>query len=243
MEQPRVLVAITSYNREKSLWALVDKLLEYENCKIIIFDDLTPNIDKSRLGGRVTMHQPDEHCGKADQVHTHSAIGDGGSSITVGEGEINIELSDTTTHSGGEVDINISKLPNLQRAINDPDTTPTLNSNNLVTSGGVRVAIEEKFQGIVPDITGIGDGDSMNLDTLEMIPPSVRRFIIKNTGSSAIPFRDMFYSENLPVHISGDDTLEIGVGEYVMVSVFRENSSEHEHINCYFVLFEGIFEE
>ena len=49
MEQPRVLVAITSYNREKSLWALVDKLLEYENSEIIIFDDLTPNIDKSRL--------------------------------------------------------------------------------------------------------------------------------------------------------------------------------------------------
>ena len=73
MEQPRVLVAITSYNREKSLWALVDKLLEYENCKIIIFDDLTPNIDKSRLGGRVTMHQPDEHCGKANfwKVYNH----------------------------------------------------------------------------------------------------------------------------------------------------------------------------
>ena len=73
MEQPRVLVAITSYNREKSLWALVDKLLEYENCKIIIFDDLTPNIDKSRLGGRVTMHQPDEHCGKAGfwKVYNH----------------------------------------------------------------------------------------------------------------------------------------------------------------------------
>ena len=72
-EQPRVLVAITSYNREKSLWALVDKLLEYENCKIIIFDDLTPNIDKSRLGGRVTMHQPDEHCGKAGfwKVYNH----------------------------------------------------------------------------------------------------------------------------------------------------------------------------
>lgn len=72
MEQPRVLVAITSYNREKSLWALVDKLLEYENCKIIIFDDLTPNIDKSRLGGRVTMHQPDEHCGKANFWKTYN---------------------------------------------------------------------------------------------------------------------------------------------------------------------------
>ena len=73
MEQPRVLVAITSYNREESLWALVDKLLEYKNCKIIIFDDLTPNIDKSRLGGRVTMHQPDEHCGKANfwKVYNH----------------------------------------------------------------------------------------------------------------------------------------------------------------------------
>ena len=79
--------------------------------------------------------------GKADQVHTHSAIGDEGSSITVGDGEINIELADPVTHSGGELNITVSKLPNLQRAINNPDSTPIADSNNLVTSGGVKAAL------------------------------------------------------------------------------------------------------
>ena len=240
---------------------------------------------------------------KAEKNHSHDSIGEDTdvnyADVTASEGAVHIEVRNQS--GGGECEITPSNIGNLARALETPDATPTTNSDKLVTSGGVKaaldekqdtltfdstpteestnpvtsggvkaaldgkqdtltfdteptlystnpvtssgvkVAIEEKFQGIVPDI--IGDGGSMNLDTLGMTPPSVRRFIIQNTGSSAIPFRDMFYSENLPVHISGDDTLEIGVGEYVMVSVFRENSSEHVHFNCYFVLFEGIFSE
>ena len=64
MEQPRVLVCITAYNRPDSLWALVSKLLENDNCDIRIFDDATPNFDKSKIGGRVMLSQPDVHCGK-----------------------------------------------------------------------------------------------------------------------------------------------------------------------------------
>lgn len=240
---------------------------------------------------------------KAPLNHEHTSIGEDTdesyADVTASEGMVHIEVRNQSR--GGECDIRPSNIGNLNRALDTPDATPTADSDKLVTSGGVKaalegkqntltfdstptaestnpvtsggvkaaldgkqdtltfdaeptlystnpvtssgvkVAIEEKFQGIVPDI--IGDGGSMNLDILGMTPHSVRRFIIQNTGSSAIPFRDMFYSENLPVHISGDDTLEIGVGEYVMVSVFRENSSEHVHFNCYFVLFEGIFSE
>lgn len=87
---------------------------------------------------------------KADSEHTHSAIGDEDSSVTVGEGEINIELSDPVTHSGGELNITVSKLPNLQRAINNPDSTPTANSNNLVTSGGVKAAIDALLTNRIP---------------------------------------------------------------------------------------------
>ena len=242
---------------------------------------------------------------KAEKNHSHDFIGEDTdesyAEVIASEGMVHIEVRNQS--GGGECEITPSNIGNLTNALDTPDSTPTANSNKLVTSGGVKaaldgkqdtltfdstptaestnpvtsggvkaaldgkqdtltfdteptlnstnpvtssgvkVAIEEKFQGIVPDITVIGDGDSMNLDTLGMTPPSVRRFIIQNAGSSAIPFCDMFYSENLPVHISGDDTLEIGVGEYVMVSIFRENSSEHVHFNCYFVLFEGIFSE
>ena len=35
-------------------------------------------------------------------------------------------------------------ISNLQRALSDPDTTPTANSGNLVTSGGVKAALDGK---------------------------------------------------------------------------------------------------
>lgn len=125
------------------------------------------------------------------------------------------------------------------------DATPTLNSTNPVTSNGVHVAIEEKFQGIVPNIVTLGQGETIELDDLSMAPNSVRRFIVLNDYSSAIPFPNIFNSDSLPVHISGDSKspVEIASGEYVLATVFRMNSSEHVHLNCYFVLFEGIFEE
>lgn len=183
--------------------------------------------------------------GKANTIHTHTSIIEETSaesaSVSVSGGAVNIEVRNEG--GGGECDITPSNIGNLYRALSDPDTVPTLNSNKLVTSNGVRVAIEERFQGIVPDVITLGEGDSMRLDELGMTPPSVRRFIIENNSSYSVPFRDMFVSDSLPVHISGDETLEVGSHEYVMVSIFRENSSEHVHFNCYFVLFEGIFSE
>lgn len=183
--------------------------------------------------------------GKANINHTHTFIGQETSaesaSVSVSGGAVNIEVRNEG--GGGECDITPSNIGNLYRALSDPDTVPTLNSNKLVTSNGVRVALEERFQGIVPDVITLGEGDSMRLDELGMTPPSVRRFIIENNSSYSVPFRDMFVSDSLPVHISGDETLEVGSHEYVMVSIFRENSSEHVHFNCYFVLFEGIFSE
>ena len=125
------------------------------------------------------------------------------------------------------------------------DSTPTLNSNNPVTSSGVHVAIEEKFKGIVPDIVTLTQGDSIELDELAMEANSIRRLIVLNDYTDAIQFPNIFNSDSLPVHISGDSKspVEIASGEYVLATVFRINSSEHVHLNCYFVLFEGIFEE
>lgn len=156
----------------------------------------------------------------------------------IGDQSVFIGISDMNG-----VSVTLDNIANLKRALLNPDPTPAANSNNLVTSGGVWVAIQERFQGIVPDVITLGEGDSMRLDELGMTPPSVRRFIIQNNSSSSVPFRDMFESASLPVHISGDETLEVGSNEYVMVSIFRENSSEHVHFNCYFVLLEGIFSE
>lgn len=58
-----------------------------------------------------------------------------------GDGRIGIELED---HLGNNVEIEITpeNIANLVRALANPDSTPTANSDNLVTSGGVKAAID-----------------------------------------------------------------------------------------------------
>ena len=78
---------------------------------------------------------------KANANHSHDSISsDEDNSVSVSDGAVIIELNDGET--GGELEIPVEKLDNLQRAINNPDSTPTANSDNLVTSGGVKAAID-----------------------------------------------------------------------------------------------------
>ena len=73
MEQPRVLVAITSYNRNYSLMLLVEQLLDEPNVDIVIFDDKS---DKPLTIGnkRVTKLTNPEHRGKAGFWKTYNDI-------------------------------------------------------------------------------------------------------------------------------------------------------------------------
>ena len=90
MEQPRVLVAITSYNRFNSLCDLTFKLLQNDNVDIAIFDDCS-DFDIDRFGaddldiyirgkaerlpkGRMTVVKNPEHRGKAGFWKTYNDI-------------------------------------------------------------------------------------------------------------------------------------------------------------------------
>ena len=80
----------------------------------------------------------------ADRVHTHASLDTGYALIEVYEdgkvkiygGSINIDIT-----GEDDVTINSSNVGNLARALQTPDSTPTANSDNLVTSGGVAAAI------------------------------------------------------------------------------------------------------
>ena len=86
---------------------------------------------------------------KANANHSHDSISsDEDNSVSVSDGAVIIELNDGET--GGELEIPVEKLGNLQRAINDPDSTPTTNSDNLVTSGGVKAAIDALLTNRIP---------------------------------------------------------------------------------------------
>ena len=155
--------------------------------------DTTPTASSNNLvtSGGVKTALDD----KADQNHMHSNIGDDSSSITVGDGEINIELSDPVTHSGGELDITVNKLPNLQRAINTPDSTPTANSDNLVTSGGVAAALVAKANKDDVEFKVFeknAASDKINLSTDFVQGQKRATYLIFNYTSDACALSDLF---------------------------------------------------
>ena len=77
MEQPKVLVAITSYNRQDHLIRLIASLQDDEHQSLIpdiaVFDDCTPTLSFMR-GMDITFIQAPEHRGKAGFWKTYNDI-------------------------------------------------------------------------------------------------------------------------------------------------------------------------
>ena len=87
--------------------------------------------------------------------HTHSAIyGEGAGEVDVNNGVVDVDapvkfrltvVEEGAGEQGGDIEhtieIDYQNIANLARALKTPDSTPTINSTNLVTSGGVAAAI------------------------------------------------------------------------------------------------------
>ena len=95
--------------------------------------------------------------GKSDTSHSHkiiqynpSASTDGFAGFpTTGNGDFVVGVQDNKNiifQFGGMPKASVTKInaDNLARALQDPDTTPTADSDNLVTSGGVKTALNQK---------------------------------------------------------------------------------------------------
>lgn len=94
--------------------------------------------------------------GKANVEHGHDSIG---GTATAQDASVSCELDTVRITAENEVIISIEgqaihlsvdNYENLVRALTDPDSTPTANSNNLVTSGGVKAAIEALLTNRIP---------------------------------------------------------------------------------------------
>lgn len=66
---------------------------------------------------------------------------------------------------GTEVEIELSDLPNLIRALADPDATPITNSTKLVTSGGVAAALAGKADTSAMTTALAGKQDTLTFDS------------------------------------------------------------------------------
>ena len=84
---------------------------------------------------------------KAPINHDHTSIGEdtdeSAAEVIANEGRVHIEVREVS-EGGGECDITPSNIGNLARALETPDSTPTTGSDKLVTSGGVKAALEGK---------------------------------------------------------------------------------------------------
>ena len=97
---------------------------------------------------------------KADVRHSHDSIYETkGYQTAVVETVKDPSASDTTYIQLGFQDdreeefyqyarISLANLNNLKRALLNPDSTPTANSDNLVTSGGVKAAIDDATKAV-----------------------------------------------------------------------------------------------
>ena len=90
------------------------------------------------------LHQvaPVNHTHKGDEVTGITHIGEDTTEYTAGitasEGTIHMEVADHGTGGGGgEVEIDHTNIGNLIRALQNPDSAPTKNSDKLITSSGV----------------------------------------------------------------------------------------------------------
>ena len=142
--------------------------------------------------------------------------------------------------SGQEIEIDSSDVPNLIRALSDPDSTPIANSNNLVTSGGVKTALDGKApEGDTEVIFEEGENIFVYLPNYFTNGERQRSFILNYQGEAA-ELIDLFRCDtNDTIRILSHDDSTITVGEcYIAVRVIKQQGGATQG-NIYYIIFDG----
>ena len=107
------------------------------------------------------------------------------------------------------------------------DTTPTANSNNPVTSGGVKTALDEKLdvksQGVTIIKKTAQPITPRNMDS-DMATLYERHYILKNTGITEPNVSDYFSSSDMTLHYSMDAHIKVPNAGWVAICVRRVQS-------------------
>ena len=98
--------------------------------------------------------------------------------------------------NGNEIELEVSDIPNILRAISAPDSAPTANSDKLVTSGGVKTALDGKQDTLTFDTEPTADSTN-----------PVTSGGVKNAIDNAIAIR-YYPAQSLIEDIFGDANLE-----------------------------------
>ena len=135
--------------------------------------------------------------------------------------------------NGQEIEIESSDVPNLIRALSNPDSTPTANSDKLVTSGGVKAAIDAA--------TNVIETNDVGYDASILEKGIVYTFLFHNETGEIVALEELIDSDALPnpesftfFNADGMHT-EIGNGDTAALRVIRTSRG-------IFVHYDGIFD-
>ena len=98
-----------------------------------------------------------------------------------------------------EIELTLDELPNILRAISDPDSMPTANSDKLVTSGGVKAALDGKQGTLTFDTTPTaGSNNPVTSGGVKAALDNITSIRVYNAQASAKPLiEDLFGDSNL----------------------------------------------
>lgn len=203
--------------------------------------DTTPTAGSSKLvtSGGVAAAL-DSKANKSLFDYTVSGIGRAFIQLgTDDETEINVEIQVAKNGVTDNVDITLDNMPNLQRALQTPDSTPTANSNKLVTSGGVKAALDGKAdrKEVIPEeFTKADDAEKINLDVEFDDHHYVSNYILRNALGDSCSIGDFFEAQYGEIYNNNET---IPAEAYVIAKVISYNTGS---ITIYFVVVEGIYE-
>ena len=227
-------------NEKASQEAMTEALEGKQNTLIFDTTPTTNSTNPVTSGGVATAL-----AGKAAVDHSHTNIHDGeNNSLSVGEGYVAIELYDGK--SGGQLEFTVDNLPNLHRALQDPDTTPTANSTKLVTSGGVKEALDKKapvsHSHAADEVDGLKVskldyvGTAIDVDELEI--DGMRRFQLTNDSNISTSIDAMFTSTGSQIAVNRNGSVTLDDGDFAIITI--DFVDDHGN-GMYAISIDGVF--
>ena len=190
--------------------------------------------------------------GVYDALQNKADINSPASSITNGDGaSVNFSQNGDiilTPKSGRDVAfmfngsataVSPSNADNLARALQTPDSTPTANSDNLVTSGGVYEALASKADDVNVRYNEFEKSDAeevIDLDEVFGDDHMVSHFILQNLTNASCNISDFFTAANANILDNGETVPQYAFA--IVKVVMYDNGST----TSYFVVVDGIYE-
>ena len=184
---------------------------------------------KAALDAKYSINQVDEN----DEQEAHlSAIAE--------YDDIYFDFRLKNGNTQKEVLLTISKMDNFARAISNPDSIPTANSTNLVTSGGVKAALDGKAPAGDTEVI-FEDGENIFVYLPDYFTNGERqRSFILNYQGEAAELIDLFEGNtNDSIRILSHDDSIITVAEcYIAVRVIKQSGIGAQG-DTYYIIFDG----